>query len=300
MLTMRSNLEARGTTLKIPKIAAKLTGCTALVLVPFGCVPIGASNPAIAVSSQTLRSERERMRADPVKLERPVLILSGYRAMPSIANRLCYRIKGMTSQNEDDFLTISYTFGDDLHELAQRALREVQERWPSDDPDETIEVDVLAISMGGLVARHAALPPDQRPPTTQPPEADAAPAEASRRLKIHRLFTFGSPHRGAILAKSIAIDPAARAMKPSSDYIRQLNSTWQSVDYELIPYAHLHDGWVGATHSAPPGMNPFWDRGRLLLSHFSVSGNPLFLVDTARRLRGEDALLTETTEPPRD
>lgn len=281
--------------MKFTGMSAKISGLGVLALVPFGCVPVGPSNPALSVSGQTLRTERQRMRADPVELERPVLILSGYRAMPSIADRLCHRIEGMTSQNNDDFLTISYTFGDDIHELAQRAVTEVQERWPSDDPDETIEVDVLAISMGGLVARHAALSHDQRPP-----RANAAPTESFPRLNINRLFTYGSPHRGAILAEKIAIDPAARAMKPNSVYINQLNTTWESVEYELIPYAHLHDGWVGATNTAPPGMDPFWDRGRLLLSHFMVSGNPLFLVDTARRLRGEPALLTETTKPPRD
>jgi len=179
--------------------------------------------------------------------------------------------------------------------MADRAIDQIQERWPSESDHETIEVDVLAISMGGLIGRLAALPPDERPP-----RADGQDQQQPRRLRIVRLFTFGTPHQGAKLAEYITFDHASRAMRPGSEFLDALNATHATADFELIPYANLNDTWVGATRAAPPGVDPIWDKGRAVFSHFLVSDNMVFVVDAARRLRGEEPLVDARTPPPSD
>jgi hypothetical protein len=67
-----------------------------------------------------------------------------------------------------------------------------------------------------------------------------------------------------------------------------------------VCYAHTHDVIVGATNTAPPGMDPIWTDGTLAWSHFAVVHNPIFIADTARRLRGDTPLLHTSGPPPRD
>jgi hypothetical protein len=282
-------------------LTARLFGWTAVIVTPFGCASIGPSNPAITLSGADIRAERDRMASSPVPLERPVLVLSGYRALPSLAGRLRNDIVELTSGQPEDFHVISYTFGNDIHTLAELAVTQLEAKWPSDDPDQTIEVDVLAISMGGLVARLAALPPDERPPDARPVRTETSTTPPpTKRLRINRLMTFGTPHQGAKLAEYITLDNASLAMQPGSQFLQELNKSWPRTEYQLIPYAHLNDGWVGATRAAPPGEDPIWDRGKAVFSHFLVSYNPLFIADASRRLRGEEPLIDVRTPPPSD
>lgn len=267
--------------------AARILALGLVTAAPYGCGTLEVPNPAYPLSNSEVRDELDRLRdAEPAALERPVVILAGYRAIPSMALRLADRLAYLTGAPREQFYAISYTFGSNMDTIAELITARVERRWPSDDPDATIEVDVVGISMGGLIARHAALPQDQRDFT-------------GKRLRIHTLYTLASPHRGALLAERVAPDKAARAMRPGSAFLERLDAALDSADYTLVPYAVLNDDWVGATRTAPPGMDPIWSPGSRFFSHFNVSDDPRVLADLARRLRGEEPLASPSP-PPHD
>lgn len=231
------------------------------------------------------------MSDSPTALERPVVVLGGYHTPPLQTAGLRRRLATLTSKSQEDFLGVSFVFTFDLEAAARKAVERVERRWPSEDPERTIEVDVVGVSMGGIVGRVAAAPPE---------EPGDGEENQRKRLHINRLFTIATPHRGAKLAGAIAIDKAARDMAPGSLQLASLNRSMDSAVYEVVPYARTRDGIVGATRASPPGMAPLWRRGPLLLSHFTVSLERAFLIDIARRLRGEWPLAFSGSMPPRD
>lgn len=258
------------------------------------CHQIGCSvnrdieNPAFSISMRDAQADLDRMRANPVPLERPVIVLAGYRSWPMLVQGVCYRLFPVTSGELDDFLPVSYMFRSDIEEIAGLVTESVEKRWPSDSSDETIEVDVIGVSMGGLVARTASLPLGELFSEDEP---------RSKRLKIGTLYTMGTPHMGAVLAETIAPDRAARFMKPGSAFMEHLNSKMSAHDFEIVPYAHLNDTWVGATNAAPPGQEPIWTGGTHLMSHFSITTDDRIMADLARRLRGEQPFGTASPAP---
>ena len=160
----------------------------------------------------------------------------------------------------------------------------------------TAEIDVVGISMGGLVARLAALPPGAR--------AGFGIDASLPRLDVRRLFTLATPHRGAKLAGVVAMDSSARDMKPGSAFLRRLDGAEREGggrEYELVCYARLRDVWVGARNTAPPGMDPIWAPTPTHdLAHMLVSRDRRILLDVARRLRGEAPVALEACAPPGD
>lgn len=269
-------------------------GLTALLsLIIAGVISIGScttvyvDGQSILLTPAEIYEKRQELKQGPIELQRPVVVLSGYHAWPTMAGRLKERIAMLTEGNEDRVISVAYTFKGDFNDMVPHAIREIEKRFPSDDPDETIEVDVIGISAGGLVARAAALP-----------LADNDPRP--KRLKINRLFTMGSPHRGAILAEKIALDAAAKDMIRGSAFLTRLDEALPEIDYEIYPYTNLNDTWVGATRASPVGMVPYWTGGRKMFSHFGVSDNWMFILDIAMRLRGETPIAAPPSEPPRD
>ena len=165
----------------------------------------------------------------------------------------------------------------DIEEAALETVELVQATHPSDDPDETVEIDVVAMSMGGLVARYAA-------------DRLAKERPGARRLKINRLMTIATPHRGALLAENTPIieDRAVTDMYRSSLFLVKLEEAYKG-DYEIIPYARLNDGVVGTINTAPPGRTPIWVSGPVVGgSHLTINEDKRILADIARRLRGEE------------
>jgi pimeloyl-ACP methyl ester carboxylesterase len=252
-----------------------------------GCVGIYIPNPDYPATDQVVKDDWARMKSDPKPLKRPLVILGGYHAPSWSAQGFADRLRSITDP-DGDVLVISYPFGFNIDTLAREAVRRVEARWPSTDPDRTTEVDVVGISMGGLVARVAALPPD------------SSARAAAKSLNINRLFTVGTPHRGAKLADTIAIDTAARCMRSGCDFLEGLNAALPDATYELICYARLHDTWVGATNSAPPGLDPIWTGGTRFFSHQTITLDRRILADIAHRLRDEPPLAAHGSHPPRD
>ena len=267
-----------------------------LTLTP-GCISMPERNTGLGATAETCAAAAKEMARDHKPLARHVIILNGYRGLPTAASRRARHLAALTSGNRADFLAISYTFDTDIDRITREVIDGVQETWPSDDPAQTVEVDVVAISMGGLIARWAALPPEQRIREGAP--APASPP-AGRRLRIANLYTLGTPHRGAILADTFTPDPAARDMAAGSGFLRTLDAHLSGAGYSMVCYAQLRDGIAGATRCAPPGSNPIWTSGTFLASHFRVYDNSLFEADIARRLRREPSLLHQAGPPPRN
>lgn len=249
-----------------------------------GCLYRPTPNPDIAMTTGESRVEWRRLRAEPLPLQRPVVVLNGYRGLPIRGINLGNDLARLTSQNRRDFLILSYPFASDIPSVARRVVDAVERRWPSETPGQTIEVDVVGFSMGGLVARYAALPC---------PESGL-----DRTLAARRLFTLATPHRGA-RAAIIPIDRAIAQMSPGAVFLASLDQAPADHEIELVAYAHLNDLLVGARNTAPPDQDPIWSSGTAVFSHFTITTNRRILIDLARRLRGETPIATPSP-PPRN
>lgn len=257
------------------------------------CVRIDHPNKAYPASSQQVREALDEMQRTPVGVDRPIVVLSGWRSPSMSSGQLARRIRELTGADEDRVLSISYMWGDDIPAIADTVARKVADAFgETTDPVSgqrwTVEVDVVAISMGGLVARTA--------------WADAASVgrEGDLRLNIATLYTLGSPHRGARLAEWVRLDDASAQMRPGSAFLAKLDeATLHEHGPQIVPYATLRDSWVGAGNAAPAGQEPIWVPGRLVLSHHLISLDTRIVADLCRRLRGEEPLAAPST-PPHD
>jgi len=245
-------------------------------------------NPCFDVSDEALAAARRELAAAPASLPRPLLVLAGWRSPPMPDGGVLARIAPLIPGARET-LSITYASLWTIDSAARRVIARVHERFPASGTSDTTEVDVIAISMGGLVARLAA--------------GDAF-AHQHRRLRIARLFTLATPHRGARLASFIRPDPAAAAMRPGSEFLRSLDDDFARASFDLTCYAQLRDWWVGARNTAPPGRVPIWCEPRdafgRWLSHFAINFNPRVLTDAVLRLRGMTPLSRQGGEPPTD
>jgi hypothetical protein len=244
-----------------------------------------APRAALDPSRAEVMAEVSRMRADPKPLARPVVVLAGYRAWSIMPRSVAATLAKLTTGRPwpEDFLAIAYPWSTRLEAIAGRVADAAERRWPGQT------VDVVAVSMGGLVARTAAagLTPD------------------GRRLRIARLFSLATPHRGARLAAWVRPDAAARAMRPGSAFLARLDDCLaadraRGMGYALVCYARLRDSWVGARRTSPAGVPVAWVHGWRLLSHLAISSDMRILTDIARRLRGEEPWPRWDVEIPRD
>jgi hypothetical protein len=252
-----------------------------------GCIPIGSTGRSLGVERSDAYAVLRDMGNRRKPLKRPVVILNGYHTPAVHTESMRWRLANATSGDTTDFLMLAYPFGSDIRDIAADVVTEIEARWPG-TTEETAEVDVIGVSMGGIVAAWASLPQEMRSVID-----DQAPTQ---RLKIRHLFTFATPHRGARMAEVIALDSAASQLKSGSLLLSLIEA--HERDYELVCYAHHRDFTVGSDRTAPPGTAAFISDGTLLFSHHSVVENPVFLADVARRLRDEPPLLRRAPKQP--
>jgi len=220
-----------------------------------------------------------RMRGEPRALERPLLVLGGFLELGLSQAFLSRRFRRLTG--DDRIVGVSFTLCSTFDECRHKAIAAVDRGFPSSDPLQTIEVDIVGISMGGIVARYAAL--------------RAENAEA-RRLRIARLFTISSPHLGAHRARLPAVNRLQRDMRADSAFIRRLNLPENAPAFPVFPYVRLSDHTVGAADAAPIGMTAWWVPDvPLQPPHSGAVIDARIIADIARRLRGEEPF---TTVPP--
>ncbi len=254
----------------------RLASILMLVVLVAGCAkPV---NPSFDLSVRQAKRDLRAMRADRKVPERPIVVAAGWGDPGFRSTHVSMAIERVL--DDERIERVVFTGGMKTFDMCrERMIGEVESAFPSDDPEWTTEVDVVATSMGGLVARYAAIP-----------------REGEKTLRIRRLMTIGTPHQGASMASVPVGGKIVRDMRVGSDFITELNR--QPIEYELIPYARLGDTWVGHEYTAPPGEFPWWVANKWLsLAHIGSSKDQRILADIARRLRGETPYTTLPRAP---
>ena len=213
--------------------------------------------------------------------ERPILVLGGYMD-PGFASGSLERALRRACGPDTEIVAVS--FGDctsmaqcrDRLMAATRALRAARPECA---------FDVVANSMGGLIARYSALPEDEIARCGLP-----SPAQAGM-LRIHHLYTICTPHRGALMAEGPLGSPMTKDMRPGSRFLSCLDSALPSAPYGLTCFARAGDSIVGADRSAPAGIEPIlFDTPPFELAHVDAHRDPRILLVIVRGLRGEPSL----------
>jgi hypothetical protein len=225
------------------------------------------------------------MRRTPTPLPRPVLVLDGWHSPGLPALSLTARLAAATSGRRSDYMVVSYPLAFSVEAAAGWARDRLRRRgWLGR------ELDVVGVSMGGIVARTLAggvLGPGVPGP-----------------LRIARLFTLVSPHRGAKLADVGRLDRASAQLRAGSELLERLDAALPSAGFQLTCYAMLRDWLVGATRTAPAGWSPIWidpvAAPARALSHFASVHDARILADLAARLRGEPPPARGPSDAPID
>ena len=236
-----------------------------------------SGNPSFPISRDAGKAALAAAAAHPRPLPRPVVVVGGYvdfLGAALLAGDLADYL------HDDGVIAVSLATAGSFDDCRDRIVTAVEAAHPSAVAGQTVDVDVVGISMGGVAARYA-----------------AAPRPGGRRLRIHRLFTISSPHRGAVLASSLPFDtgPLQRDLRQGSPFVRRLDEGGAD-PYPVYAYVCLHDGTVGSANAAPYGQVPWWVPPIPLVSpHVSAFLDDRIRADIVRRLRGEPPL---TTDPP--
>ena len=256
------------------KLAAMLMSFLSLAA---GCAhePV---NPSFNVSPREADRAIKAMAHDAKPLDRPIVILGGYHD-PGIGPAV-FRAKLHGMVDDDRMVCVAYPFSGSFAECRRNVIDALEKKFPSPDADQTVEVDVIGLSMGGVVGRYCAI---DRPD--------------GKRLRIHRLFTVSSPHRGAIRAALPAMSQLHRDLREDSPFLRELEAAEGGRrDYEIIPYVRLGDWIVGPENAAPRDVvAAYWvPNPPLQVAHSAAATDARILADIARRLRDEPPF----TKPP--
>jgi hypothetical protein len=248
-------------------------------------------NPSFPVTVPAACAALREMEAAPKPLARPVVVLGGYHD-PGFGP-MWWAAEVRRWARRPRVIGVQFARARDFEECRRDVIAAVDRAFPTADPEATVEVDVIGPSMGGLVARHAALP---RP--------------GERRLKVARLFTISTPHRGAALASLPALSRLHADMRTGSAFLRRLDEAdalaaagaGDAGDgrgrYELVPYTRLGDRIVGPANAAPAGAAPWWVANvPLQPAHVGANLDPRIRADIARRLRGEPPFTRSPAAP---
>ncbi|GJQ28210.1 MAG: hypothetical protein HBSAPP03_00940 [Phycisphaerae bacterium] len=240
-------------------------------------------NPDFALSHELARAEWRRMRTDHRSLPRPVLVLDGWHSPGITAWGLARRLCKLTSGRWSDFAWATYPLAMSVDAAARQAMRVVEHRGLSGR-----EIDLVGISMGGIVARAIT--------------SGVLGLGGPEVVRAVRVFTLVSPHRGARLAAKVRLDRASEQLRPGSDLLRRLDEAFPARTYDLTCLALRRDWLVGEENTAPFGMEPYWldPVGFVprMLSHFASIYDRRLQVEIARRLRGEPPFATRASPPP--
>ena len=221
----------------------------------------------------------------PPTLARPVVVIGGI-AEPGFAATYVGRwVKERTGDGR--VVAVSPGFSVTFDGAAEAVVDAVQRYFPSDDPEQTVAVDVIGVSMGGVVARHAAAPG----------------GNLARRLNVAHLYGIASPLSGAAAADFLGDlgFGTARAMRSDSPFLRRLAAREQRPDattYPVVNYARGRDRTVGGGVRLPPHLSgemvKFPVPWYVLNGHSLAFRDERILGDLLLRLRAEPGTLPAT------
>ena len=228
------------------------------------------TNPSFPIAVKQGQLDMQRMSENRKPLARPLVVISGF-LDPGVG---AWVLESEFSSVTTDRRIICVSLGECLSfdDCRRKIVNAVERSWPSRDPAQTVEVDVVGLSMGGVAARYAALPLKKK----------------GKGLRIARLFTISSPHLGAEDAQRLPLlHPLQESLRPGSPFYAKLESS--PPDYQIYPYVRLGDHVVGTQFSAPKGQYPWWVPDDITDGppHGGAFLDPRILSDIARRLRGE-------------
>lgn len=232
------------------------------------------------LTTAAARAQLRHLRAHPAPLPRPVVVLSGWGDPGVIAWQVAQMLRRTTGEHR--VAEVSFFWRFTMAACRAKVVSRVEALWPSRHPDETVEVDVVAHSMGGLVARYAALPAGT-------PGFDADHAPTGKRLRIRTLHTVGTPHCGANQAKlAHKLDPRAKAMMPGSDFLKALDAAGRQS--AIIPYGIEGDWVVGLenavhAHATPEESLRRFTRRPLRPSHAGATTDPRVMLEIVKHLK---------------
>jgi len=248
-----------------------------------GCSADTPMNPSLAITVADAKAQLDRVHENPMPPVRPVIVIGGLWDVGLAVSDVRSRLAGYFPADAPIASVGLFGLGD-LDECRDRVLSEVEGAFGLGEPGWTVEVDVIGFSMGGIVARHAALP-----------RHDGGP-----RLRIVRLFTLAAPHRGTGAAEFPTVDQLVRDIRSGSSVLARLDAALPSAGYEIYPYVRLGDEIVGEENAAPPGEGVWWVPNMpLQWAHGEIYKDPRITLDIVRRLRGDEPIATEPrTKPP--
>ncbi len=249
-----------------------------LVLMLGGCGFNLRMNPSFAITPHEAEDELTAMSSDRKEPVRPVVVAAGLFDPGIGSSTLAMRLERVLEPGAP-VISVSFIGVLTFDQCRERLIDAVEEEWPSAVDGETIEVDVVGVSMGGVIARYSARPqPD------------------GRRLRVRRLFTICTPHLGADLAWVPTFDRRIRDMRSGSAFLTLLNEQPVATDPEIVAYVRLGDAVVGPPNAIPAHGAAWWVAPQPLdLAHLFSSADPRIVADIARYLRDEP---TYTTYPP--
>src|SRR6185437_9117978 len=105
-------------------------------------------------------------------LQRPLIIVTGF--MDPGLSALAMRIRFGGLFDDRRIITVQLADCYSVESCRKKVIAAVDRAFASTDAGQTTQVDVIGYSLGGVVARYAALAP---------------PSTAEKRLRISRLFT---------------------------------------------------------------------------------------------------------------
>jgi hypothetical protein len=250
-----------------------------VALLPAACASDAPLNPSFPLRLADAKADLRRMRESPRLPARPVVVVTGLFDLGLAAEALADELRRVLA-DDAPVLPVSLDGTWTPEDARRRVIEAVEAAFPSDDPRWTAEVDVVGVSLGGVVARDAAV--------------DHGPGQ--KRLRIARLFTIASPHRGCPNATAPTLDERIVALRPGSEFLRRLDAALADAEYEIVPYVRLGDRVVGAVNAGIGDRPAYWvPTGPLEFAHAAASDDPRIIADIARRLRGERAW---TVPPP--
>jgi hypothetical protein len=265
------------TWLAVKRVSVAINMAAVIVLLA-ACTP-QTVNPSLSVSHKQAKRTLAAMEKSPTRFPRPVVVLGGYHDPGIGPGVVCARLRRLAGGQ--GVIGVSYYFERSFDACRDDVIAAVERAWPSNDPRETVEVDVVGLSMGGVVGRYCAI------------ECDG-----QKRLRIARLFTVSSPHMGAAGATKVpAFARLHRDLRQNSAFLRELEAAETRISrYQIIPYVRLGDWIVGAGNAAPRGRTAWWvSKPPFENAHIGAPLDPRIFGDIVLRLRGDTPF---TRSPP--